>query len=562
MKISTIRIENFRGIRRLNLELDDVTVLIGENNSGKTSVLDAIRICLRRLGPRRRVVFDTLDFHLPDVGAEPSSSDSIGIEVTFSERTPDDWSRKLVGRLNREGILQVDDDGCSHVLLRVTCAYDPTTRDFVQNWSFLNLSRQSLPGAKGRALSSVQREVSYFYLPALRDAARHFDSKGPFWRPFLKDSQLPVEKETEIKRKLKEVNELVVGSHASFDRVQRGLRKLQKIVPLAAADVVSVEAVPGRIFDMLAKAQINLGTTSGAKIPIWRHGEGTQSLAVLMLFSAFLEAWPEGAPIIGMEEPEAHLHPTAIRVLGRLIQGFSGQKLISTHSGDLIAEADIHSIVRLVRTQEGIKSFRIRKGLLSNEETRKFSYHVRRVRGDLLFARCWLLVEGETEAWIYPAAARAIHLDLHREGVRLVEYRQSDVGLLAKVSNALGIAWYCVGDDDTERPNTERKVSHNLDGAKVSDRVVFPYENMEVHLLSNGYDSVYDQFMPEENRRRITMHPGESGYWSDYSSHFPSRKKTRAAGEVAVEMVNRGQRGVTQEIRRVLKKAVSLARGL
>lgn len=562
MKISTIRIENFRGIRRLDLKLDDVTVLIGENNSGKTSVLDAIRICLRRLGPRRRVVFDTLDFHLPDVGAEPSSSDSIGIEVTFSERAPDDWSRKLIGRLNREGILQVDDDGRSHVLLRVTCAYDPTTRDFVQNWSFLNLSRQSLPGAKGRALSSVQREVSYFYLPALRDAARHFDSKGPFWRPFLKDSQLPVDKETEIKRKLKEVNELVVGSHASFDRVQRGLRKLQKIVPLAAADVVSVEAVPGRIFDMLAKAQINLGTTTGAKIPIWRHGEGTQSLAVLMLFSAFLEAWPEGAPIIGMEEPEAHLHPTAIRVLGKLIQGFSGQKLISTHSGDLIAEVDIHSIVRLVRTQQGIKSFRIRKGLLSNEETRKFSYHVRRVRGDLLFARCWLLVEGETEAWIYPAAARAIHLDLHREGVRLVEYRQSDVGLLAKVANALGIAWYCVGDDDTERPNTERKVNQNLKGAKVSERVVFPYENMEIHLLSNGYDSVYDQFMPEENRRRITAHPEKSGYWSDYSGHFPSRKKTRAAGEVAVEMVNRGKRGVTKEIRRVLKKAVFLARGL
>lgn len=562
MKISTIRIENFRGIRRLDLELDDVTVLIGENNSGKTSVLDAIRICLRRLGPRRRVVFDTLDFHLPDVGAEPSSADSIGIEVTFSERAPDDWSRSLVGRLNREGILQVGDDGRGHVLLRVTCAYDPTTRNFVQNWSFLNLSRQPLPGAKGRALSSVQREVSYFYLPALRDAARHFDPKGPFWRPFLKDSQLPVDKETEIKQKIREVNELVIGSHASFDRVQRGLRRLQKIVPLAAADVVSVEAVPGRIFDMLAKAQINLGTTTGAKIPISRHGEGTQSLAVLMLFSAFLEVWPEGAPIIGMEEPEAHLHPTAIRVLGRLIQGFAGQKLISTHSGDLIAETDIHSIVRLVRTQEGTKSFRIRKGLLSAEETRKFSYHVRRVRGDLLFARCWLLVEGETEAWIYPAAARAIYLDLHREGVRLVEYRQSDVGLLAKVANALGIAWYCVGDDDTERPNTERKVNHNLNGARVADRVVFPYENMEIHLLSNGYDTVYDQFMPEENRRRITKHLGESGYWSDYSGHFPSRKKTRAAAEVAVEMDNRGQQGVTKEIRRVLNKAVSLARDL
>ena len=43
-----------------------MTVLIGENNSGKTSVLDALKLCLRDLGPRRRVVFDALDYHLSD----------------------------------------------------------------------------------------------------------------------------------------------------------------------------------------------------------------------------------------------------------------------------------------------------------------------------------------------------------------------------------------------------------------------------------------------------------------------------------------------------------------
>ena len=51
MKVTNLRIENFRGIKQLNLDLDEFTVLIGENNSGKTAVLDALRICLRDLGP-------------------------------------------------------------------------------------------------------------------------------------------------------------------------------------------------------------------------------------------------------------------------------------------------------------------------------------------------------------------------------------------------------------------------------------------------------------------------------------------------------------------------------
>ncbi len=41
MILRTFRIENFRGITKLELELDRTTVLIGENNTGKTSVLEA-----------------------------------------------------------------------------------------------------------------------------------------------------------------------------------------------------------------------------------------------------------------------------------------------------------------------------------------------------------------------------------------------------------------------------------------------------------------------------------------------------------------------------------------
>ena len=146
MRITGVRIRNFRGIRSLDLELGPVTVLIGENNTGKTSVLDALKLCLRDLGPRRRTVFDALDYHLTDSEAEPSSTDPIEIELTFSDRADDEWDDGLVGRLNRVRVLQIDDEGRNHVRLRVTSRYDRSGGEFVLEWSFLDLKGDSLRG--------------------------------------------------------------------------------------------------------------------------------------------------------------------------------------------------------------------------------------------------------------------------------------------------------------------------------------------------------------------------------------------------------------------------------
>ena len=115
-------------------------------------------------------------------------------------------------------------------------------------------------------------------------------------------------------------------------------------------DVVSVDAIPARIFDMLSRTQVNIASATGARLPIARHGEGTQSLTVLMLFDAFLQsdlAKKQGAhesrPIVALEEPEAHLHPTAIRALWKTISKINGQKIIATHSGDLLSEVETNS---------------------------------------------------------------------------------------------------------------------------------------------------------------------------------------------------------------------------
>ena len=209
-----------------------------------------------------------------------------------------------------------------------------------------------------------------------------------------------------------------------------------------------------------------------------------------------------------------------------------------------------------------MRSYRISNDLLSSEETRKFNYHIRHTRGELLFARCWLLVEGETEAWIFPAAARALKVDLHREGIRIITHKHTDVGLLATIANALGIAWFCVGDGDDEENKTKRKLRNHLGSAAETERMAFPYKNIEVHLLESGYDHIYAELMPNQNRAKIERGAGDPGYWTEYARKFPKNSKTRAAAAVGMQMETRGAEGVPEKIRDVLDRVLSLVRGV
>jgi len=567
VKLRRIHIQNFRGIKELDLVLDDLVVLIGENNTGKTAILHALRLCLRDLGPRRRVVFDAFDFHLKDEHAEPSSADPIGITVTFGEDVAGDWDDARSRRLKT--ILHVDaTSGLSRVVLRVTCAYDPTERDFIQNWDFLNEAGQPLPGKSEAALATLQREVGFYLLDALRDAGRNFDAKGPFWRPFLKDGQLDAAQKADIEAKLKEVNDLVVGSHASFDQARARLKNVQSVVPMQAGDVVSIEAVPGRMFDLLAKAQVHLGTTTGAKVPVGRHGEGTQSLAVLMLFSAFLDLNAAGAgrtraPIVALEEPEAHLHPSAVRTLWRLVSDVPGQKLISTHSGDLLSQVPVTAIRRLARGAGGVEAFGLKSGTLDAKDQRMFDFHIRHARGELLFARCWLLVEGETEVTLLHEIARHLDLDLERAGVRCVPYRfGASIELFLKVAKDLGIRWCALTDNDQQGKADQQHVKNYSDPGQLADVLhAMADDDIEGHLCAAGFGNIYEAYLSPQTQGRVTVAKGDPQYWPQVLKAIKT-PLVKPAAALAVAHEIRAGKPVPPLLETTIRKAIALAGGV
>ena len=563
MRLTTVEIRNFRCIRNLTVDLDDTTVLIGENNSGKTAFLEAIRICLERLRGRGRGPFDEYDYHLPDDESAPADAEPIEIELSFVETEAEPWNEEVVQAL--ADLFARDTNEQRRVTFRVTSSFDRNAGEFVTDWDFLNANGNPMPAGKASGqLNTFQRLAPPFYLSALRDASRHFAAKGRFWRTFLAESGIPEDDREALTTELANLNERLITAHRPLLDVRTGLEDAGRVIEFGANEAVTIDALPTQLFSLLSRAQVSLASRSGARIPVERQGEGTQSLAVLLLFGAFLRSQlsdldPDAVPITALEEPEAHLHPSAIRSLMGIVGDLPGQKLVSTHSGDLLASVPSSAIRRFVHADDGIEAHRIEPGTLTPEEARKFDSHVRRTRGELLFARCWVLVEGETETTLLAGAAEALTLDIERAGVRCVEFSQTDVGMLAKVANSLGIVWYCVLDNDSGRGKYERRVRNEFGAAVEADRLTMPYDNVERMLCDRGFGDLYEARMSQQ-KPQPTSPRGTSAYWTEVLNALPNRySKPEVAAEAAARMTG-GETAVPVELSSILNKAATLAR--
>src|SRR5205809_5641454 len=238
MLLHKVVVESFRGVKRIDVELDQTTVLIGENNSGKTTFLHALRFCLDRVKSRRYSTFEGLDFHLADDKADPNTAPPIVITLKFLEGRKDEWNVELVRTL--ADVIALRDDELREITLRVKCSYDNAAGDFAQDWEFLDATGQPLTGraANPDSLAAVQRLRPIFYLSALRDAGREFSSNSSFWGPFLRNPQLAPEVKEEIESALAGLNERVIEAHGSFEAVRDQLEKLQGMLTLGTVDIV------------------------------------------------------------------------------------------------------------------------------------------------------------------------------------------------------------------------------------------------------------------------------------------------------------------------------------
>lgn len=360
MKLREIAIKNFRCFKDVRMSVSDSCVLIGENNSGKTALLDALRIVLTRASSGKNVIFDEYDYYMSKSGDTPLSSDGIEIELWFREDNSDEWPESLSQAL--QDIIQTDPvKDIDSIGIRLSSKADAISKTIASRVEFLSIDGQALKG-KAADRWNISRFLSYirlFALSALRDANDEFSVRSQYWGRFLKDLKISDEQRKSLSEDLLKINQDLLKADPRLEQFRTSFAKAQEIMALGNGSNTSIQALPLKPWDLMSKSEVVIKPKgSDVDIPLLRHGQGIQSLTVLFLFYAYIEILlkpsfeEETEAILTLEEPEAHLHPQATRALAANLCELKTQKIISSHSPYFIQEIPFRDI-KLFRRATG-----------------------------------------------------------------------------------------------------------------------------------------------------------------------------------------------------------------
>jgi putative ATP-dependent endonuclease of OLD family len=571
------------------MPISDNTVLIGENNSGKTAVLDALRIALPQRMSSRDNPFDEYDYHMVKRDDSPQSSAGIVIELWFREDKSDEWPDTLVQALT--DIIQTEPSmDLDSIGLRVTSKTDDMANGIVTKWEFLNLEGQPLggKGADPRNLSKLLSYVRCFYLSSLRDSSQEFSPRSQFWGRILRDLKISDEQKREFTDTLAKINDSLLKADPRLEKVRATLEKSQQISELGSAQMTSIQALPIKPWDLMSKAEVIVKSRGGEiDFPLSRHGQGMQSLAVLFLFQAYIDILlkpsfePQTEAILALEEPEAHLHPQATRMLAAHLGEINSQKILSSHSPYFIQDIPLRQIrmfrrkgpsskvlwlkrsfsVALPNKPETIQfcekypKFKYSNGALivhgkleedeyrellriysENKElhsdlkqlkTESESYlddseigaletYAKRIRGEVLFARGWLLCEGQSDYLLIRYFAELLGVPLDQAGVSVIDFQNNgSPGAFAGLARTFDIPWIMVCDNDDEGKRFVEQVRKRGLTAEEASKIARPLPednaDMELFLIKNGFDEEYLAIVRDAGGS-LDIQKGEEGF--------------------------------------------------
>lgn len=557
MLLRRIEVADFRGLRSAAVEFDPTTALIGENSAGKSTLLDAIAICCG--GRDDRVRLEVRDFHQD--GDQPPS-ETLRITLTFEE-TESEW--QMPAWTSFQPFIRADTAGRRTIRLDVVGTRDRQANAVTARWSFKGPDN-ALPQPEG--LLAEWRRLN----PMLRLRANRYVEQDP--RGGADEAALagadqgaaidPVARQMELQIRL--VYDRLTGASDIQDaELHRGLEAAAAY--LAGRDPYrrTPPSLPP-LMSELAETPIHGGWRDESFLSTIKHGTGARGVALVGLIGAILEAPARHAlvggarPLLVLEDIEAHLHPTTLAAMWEMVEKLPAQKIVTTNSGDLLAAVPLRSIRRIVTDSRGTRVYRIDTGTYSVDDLRHIAYHVRLNRAGALFARCWLFVEGETEAWLLPELAQICGYDFPAEGIRCVEFAQSGLRSLLRLANDFGIEWHLLTDGDEAGHAYGATARSYLKGRSIQDHVTMLDElDVEHCLYYNGYAALYQEFAgaavvgPHGRRMREKA-------TSIIVRAIHARSKPGLALAV-LEAANRpGSPGVPRQLRSLIDTTIRLAR--
>lgn len=439
MRIESIRIANFRGVADAELHLDEkLTVLIGANNAGKTTVLDALAAVLTYR--RGAAIFQDADFRAVETGADVRTAKAIELTVRIG---PTRSSKFEPGEL---GALAPDTkDGVEFVRLRLRAEYSKELRQVEAVLVRLNPEGQP-HDREGFGSFPWRDQLLFRAFGSDRDLQRGMGGRWSDWSRLLGQVRPSSEVLENVTTLFQAGSEFLVEGTPELGEIGQALRPVGDALGMPGADV-KLTVTPQDPADLLQNVFVEMrlaGAPRGFRAE--RHGHGTQGALLFALYRLQTE-WelkrpPAGASaLLTVEEPESHLHPTAQRAMAREISRLPGQVVVTSHSPEFVEHGE--GSLALLRSVGGKTTI---QGVDSTD--RSLRDHPRAA-----FARCVIVTEG-LEAGMLPYFSRALDIDLGSCGIEVVNAGGGkSIPRLWKTFGkpGLGIPVVCIADGDDDQ---------------------------------------------------------------------------------------------------------------
>ena len=549
MLLERVEIVGFRGINRLSLMLEQNNVLIGENAWGKSSLLDALTLLLSPEFDLYHFVRD--DFWFPP-GDIQGREHHLHIILTFRETEP---GRHRVRRFRPLQRCWVPcDDGYHRVFYRLE-------GELAEDDSVMTL--RSFIDGEGEALVLEEIDELARHLVRLMPVLRLRDAR--FMRR-IHNGTVPHSPQIEITARQLDFLSRELVSHPqnlSDGQIRQGLSAMVQLLEHYFAEQSSAQTRHRLMRRRSHDEQRSWRYLDIINRMIDKPGGRSHRVILLGLFATLLQAKGtvrldrDARPLLLIEDPETRLHPIMLSVAWHLLNLLPLQRVTTTNSGELLSLTPVEQVCRLVRESTRVSAWRLGPGGMNAEESRRIAFHIRFNRASSLFARCWLLVEGETETWVINELARQCGHHFDAEGVKVIEFAQSGLKPLIKFARRMGIQWHVLVDGD----EAGKKYAATVRGLLNNDRELerdhltsLQALDMEHFMYRQGFDDVYHRVaqipdnVPMNMRRVITK-----------AIHRSS--KPDLAIEVAMEAGRRGVDAVPTLLKKMFSRVLWLARG-
>jgi putative ATP-dependent endonuclease of the OLD family len=326
LRIVRLEVQNYRRLPDIDLTIDGHAVLVGPNESGKSSILRMLHTVLGLPHSQLIPSLGLRDFSDPD---RPLSA-----QVTFRDFDDND-------RAAFPDEIAVDANDDESLRVRFEASIDPGDPENRTVSRFC-------PDGTGHQLARTQLDAIGWRLVSANRSLHH--ELGPATSGVLKSVLNSLELGDDVEALAAAIDQL----HESLNDAET-LARFRSDLAAGITKAFSRNLGPDDIRLLtsaemhdapLADVVLHLidAETSG---PLLEQSDGLRSIALLALFAQR----SSGSQVVGLDEPELHLHPRAREAIGRLLASSDVQQFIATHSGTLAAQFGPQAIISVSREQ-------------------------------------------------------------------------------------------------------------------------------------------------------------------------------------------------------------------